>query len=173
MNPAMMVRDGNVRILRDKVLVGPGGDVATMTIAWVTPVDDDYAVAINGVMVIDQRRFSSAFSSEEVIANGQLTKVHLLWDAGVFVSNSVSPWVQDPAVPAVPITMKAGDIVEIFAVNVNATGWKTGKWSARIALAGGVSITITGGTTDSGTEGTSGPFNPPRYRSLGSFRIPS
>jgi len=173
MTPAMMVWPaGKVRILRDNVLVGGTWAVDSMLISsGAVPVDDDFAIAINGKLVIDQRRFSASRYINETLTPGQATKLNYAWTAG-YVQGGTSPWVSDGS--SEPFTFAVGDEVEVFAVNVNPNGWKTSTWTATISYGGGRTEVVTGGVTNTnGKDPGTGAFRVPIYRSMGRFRIPA
>ena len=64
-------------------------------------------------------------------------------------------------------------IVLINTANVNGPNWRTGRWIAYLFLDSGVTISTSGGTTETGSgEGTPGVINnPPIYYSNGNFKL--
>jgi hypothetical protein len=142
--------------------LGTPSRVLQIKIVSLSAQDDDLMISIGGVKIFDTRLRANAYYGEKVQYNP-------LWQTEGFRIATVT---RNEAINK-GATWEVGSNVLINTANVNGPNWRTGRWIAYLSLDSGVTISISGGTTEIGSgAGTPGVINnPPIYYSNGNFKL--
>ena len=119
-------------------------------------------ISIGGVKIFDTRLRANAYYGEKVQSNP-------LWQTEGFRIATIT---KDEAI-AKGAEWLLGSEVKVNTANIIGTNYRTGRWIAYLSLDSGVTISISGGTTEIGSgAGTPGGINnPPIYYSNGNFKL--
>lgn len=142
--------------------LGTQSRVLKVRIVSLSTQDDDLMVSIGGVKVFDTRLLANGYYGEKIQYNP-------LWQTEGFRIATIT---RNEAIDK-GATWEVGSNVLVNTANVYGTNWMTGKWIAYLFLDSGVTVSVSGGTTKSGSgAGNAGAINnPPIYYSNGNFKL--
>ena len=142
--------------------IGTQSRVLQIKIVSLSAQDDDLMISIGGVKIFDTQLAANKYYGEKLQDNP-------LWQTEGFRIATVT---RDEAIEK-GSTWLEEDTVSVNTANVNGPNYRTGRWIAYLSLDSGVTISISGGTTEIGSgAGTPGVINnPPIYYSNGNFKL--